>query len=359
MTGFPDGPAVPDGSGPPEESGPSGTSRGSGGSGGSGASGGPGGRVERANGFDRLGGLDDPSDERAGRDIAGGRDVDRDLDDGPGSGRDDGTDPLARLLRPAGGYLSAPPGTFERIRRRAARRRRVRALAGGTAVAAVIAGALFVTGVVTPDGDRTIGPPADHSLASSGPAPSGRPTATPSEQRASGGSGTHTPAAPTSPTPSAGDTAGAPGTVPTTAPTTPDTSPLCTAAQLTATLGGGDAGAGNLYRYLVITNTSGTTCRVAGYPGLSMLDANGKQIGQPATRRKVSYSPVVLKPGGSASDTIHTINQQGTCLATSAQLKMYPPGSKASLKFTGQITDCDDMFEITPFTAGKTGNPPS
>ena len=90
-----------------------------------------------------------------------------------------------------------------------------------------------------------------------------------------------------------------------------------------------------------------------------MLDANGRQIGQPATRRALAYSPVVLEPGGAASATIHTVNQQGTCLATSVRLKMYPPGSKASLKFPGRITDCDDLFEITPFTGGSTGNPPA
>jgi len=135
--------------------------------------------------------------------------------------------------------------------------------------------------------------------------------------------------------------------------------PMCATSQLSAALGGGDAGAGNLYRYLVLTNNSGTTCHLTGFPGVSMLDANGKQIGRPATRTQDGYAPVDLAPGGSASDTIHTINQQGTCLATSAQLRIYPPGSKASLVIPGQITDCDDVFTITPLTSGKTGNPPS
>jgi hypothetical protein len=132
---------------------------------------------------------------------------------------------------------------------------------------------------------------------------------------------------------------------------------MCTAAQLGASLGGGDAGAGNLYRYLVVTNHSKTTCHVAGFPGLSMLDAKGKQIGAPATREPVGYLPVVLRPGESASDTIHTVNQQGTCLPTSTELRIYPPGSKASLVFPGEVTNCDDQFSITPFAAGTTGNP--
>lgn len=274
--------------------------------------------------------------------------------DGPDGGR---TDPLGPLLGPSPGYLPAPPGAFERIRRRAAWRRRLRAGAGGTAAVAVVAGALFVAGVLTPgNGDDVVGPPASSSGTSTAPAPTGRPTARPSASpstvptgsgagAAAGGQG----AAAVTPT------AGGSG-----APTSPDPggTPMCAASHLSAALGGGDAGAGNLYRYLVLTNTGATACHVTGYPGLSMLDANGRQIGQPATRRAMTYSPVVLQPGGTASITLHTANQEGTCLPTSAKLKMYPPGSRASLKFTGAFTDCNDLFEITPFTGGSTGNPP-
>jgi hypothetical protein len=132
--------------------------------------------------------------------------------------------------------------------------------------------------------------------------------------------------------------------------------PMCATAQLSAALGGGDAGAGNLYRYLVLTNTGTTTCHLTGYPGLSMLDANGAQIGRPATRDARTYSAVVLRPGGSASDTIHTVNHQGTCLPASTKLKVYPPGNTASLTIPGVITDCYDTFAITPLAAGTGGN---
>ncbi|WP_406424471.1 DUF4232 domain-containing protein [Streptomyces sp. NBC_01589] len=49
---------------------------------------------------------------------------------------------------------------------------------------------------------------------------------------------------------------------------------------------------------------------------------------------------VVLEPGGSASVTIHTLNRQGACLPTSAQLRIYPPGDTASLVIPGEITNC-------------------
>ncbi|MFI0900680.1 DUF4232 domain-containing protein [Streptomyces sp. NPDC020983] len=134
--------------------------------------------------------------------------------------------------------------------------------------------------------------------------------------------------------------------------------PMCATSQLTASLGGGDAGAGHVYRYLVLTNHSATACHLTGYPGVSVLDASGKQIGAPADRQPSRYSPVVLKPGGSASDTIHTINHMGTCLPTSAKVRIYPPGNTASLVIPGQLTICDKVFTITPMAAGKDGSDP-
>lgn len=133
--------------------------------------------------------------------------------------------------------------------------------------------------------------------------------------------------------------------------------PMCATSQLTGSLGAGDAGAGNIYRYLVLTNHSATTCHLTGFPGVSLLDASGRQIGPAATREHTSYEPVVLKPGGSASDTVHTINHQGTCLPTSTRVRVYPPGNTASLVLAGEITNCHSLLSITPLAAGTGGNP--
>jgi hypothetical protein len=135
--------------------------------------------------------------------------------------------------------------------------------------------------------------------------------------------------------------------------------PMCATSQLSVALGGVDGAAGNFYTNMVFTNHSGSTCHLTGYPGLSMLDASGKQIGQPATRDPFDYAPVVLKPGATASDTIHTVDQQGTCLPTSKQLRVYPPGNTASLVFPGEVTDCYNTFTVTPLLAGVYGNPPN
>ncbi|MFF0052453.1 DUF4232 domain-containing protein [Streptomyces sp. NPDC005498] len=281
-------------------------------------------------------------DDRADGDLTGRLDADR-------------PDPLEPLLRPPATYLVTPPGAFHRIRRRAVRRRRARAVMVAAAAAAVFGGAPYLVGAIsTHGGDELAVPTATGTR--TGPDPhshSPRPATPPSR--------TSPPTVPT-PThrrpgdPSAGTTGPSGRTV---GPSgrTPGTSPMCTASQLTVSLGGGDAGAGNLYRYLVLTNRTSGACQVSGYPGLSLLDAGGEQIGAPATRDRRTYAPVVLEPGGSASVTIHTINRQGECLPTSAQLRIYPPGDTASLVIPGEITNCDDRFSVTPFAAGTSGNP--
>ncbi|WP_152629237.1 DUF4232 domain-containing protein, partial [Streptacidiphilus jiangxiensis] len=82
------------------------------------------------------------------------------------------------------------------------------------------------------------------------------------------------------------------------------TTPMCATSQLTGTLGAGDVGAGQIYRDVVLTNHSSTSCHLTGYPGVSVLDAHGATIGAAATHDPRSYAPVVLAPGGTATTTI-------------------------------------------------------
>jgi hypothetical protein len=130
---------------------------------------------------------------------------------------------------------------------------------------------------------------------------------------------------------------------------------MCTTSQLGGSLGMSDAGAGSVFRVLVLTNNSGISCHLTGYPGLSLLAADGTAIGDPATRDPRSYDPVVLRPGDSASATIRTLNQQDTCLPPSAQLRVYPPGNRAALLIAGQVTACGSVFTVTPLAAGAAG----
>ncbi|SEP00948.1 Protein of unknown function [Actinacidiphila rubida] len=148
-----------------------------------------------------------------------------------------------------------------------------------------------------------------------------------------------------------------PSTASAAAPVRDASTPMCATSQLTASIGDSEGAAGSLFRTLVLTNHSATTCHLTGFPGVSLLDASGTQIGQPATREHEGYTAVVLRPGGTASDTIHTINHMGSCLPTSTSLKVYPPGNTASLVVPAKIDNCSNLFTITPLAAGSNGNP--
>ena len=315
-------------------------------------------------GPDGLGGPDDlgaPDDLGGPGDLGGPDDL---------GGRLPGLEPVESLLRVDVTALPVPSGSFERIRRRATRRRRLRAATGGGLVAAAVVGGLYLLGVPGPQQDTA--PPVTATHGDVGPTLASAPTPSPGAPVPSGSPTVGNvagpaPSASASPAPDSGGAVGlGTATAATTAPagavpTSSPTAVTCAASQLTAALGGGDAGAGNLYRYLVLTNHGSTPCSLTGFPGLSLLDAKGGQLGAPATfDHSMGYARVVLQPGASASDTVHTLNQGATsCSGTSSSLRIYPPGDTASLVIPGQVTLCGGELSVSPFTAGSTGNPPA
>jgi hypothetical protein len=115
---------------------------------------------------------------------------------------------------------------------------------------------------------------------------------------------------------------------------------------LAVSLGGGDAAAGTVYRFLRFTNTSGRTCTIQGFPGVSYVAGeNGTQVGPAAERVEAKGPPVTLKPGAVASVTLGMTNVQNfepaTCHPTSVRgLRVYPPNETASLFVPTSGTGC-------------------
>ena len=107
----------------------------------------------------------------------------------------------------------------------------------------------------------------------------------------------------------------------------------------------GGASAGGTYRALVLTNISADTgCTVAGYPGVSYLDAAGTQVGAPAARSEGGEAvAVTLAPGQSAAAELQeTVAQKyGECqVQQTASLLVYPPEDTASLTVAYPSTGC-------------------
>ncbi|MGA4982909.1 hypothetical protein ACPB9I_12720 [Streptomyces cellulosae] len=92
-------------------------------------------------------------------------------------------DPLAQLLRPTSDHLGPPPGRFETIRRRAARRRLVRTTVGAGLTCAVALLVALPLQSATTTSDRPVSPTVPLAppplTGSPSPSPSTGPTASP------------------------------------------------------------------------------------------------------------------------------------------------------------------------------------
>ena len=158
----------------------------------------------------------------------------------------------------------------------------------------------------------------------------------------------------TSTTSTASSTSGTGGSTSTTSASTS----RCHTSQLAAAVGQPQGAAGSAYVALTLTNKSSTACTLHGYPGVSLLDASGHQIGAPATRAAGPSPTIPLAPGAVASTTVHTLNAgvaPGGCRAPSSSVKIYPPDELDSLTAPGSITICGNTFSVTPIVAGASG----
>lgn len=109
---------------------------------------------------------------------------------------------------------------------------------------------------------------------------------------------------PPSPSPSVPATtpgSSAPSTPPPPAGTSAADTGRCSAAVLDGKVETTEAGAGNRYGKLAVTNTGSGPCTLNGYSGLQLLDAGGGQVPTQLERTpEPGPSPVTLAPGATA-----------------------------------------------------------
>ncbi|MEU0334344.1 DUF4232 domain-containing protein [Streptomyces sp. NPDC006193] len=114
----------------------------------------------------------------------------------------------------------------------------------------------------------------------------------------------------------------------------PATGGRCHTSELRASVGRNDPGAGQENFPLVLTNRSGRTCTLHGYPGAAFVNASGAQLGPDPKREPGSPATVVLKPGQSAWAGLTFSNPEitGAKTATPAALLVTPPDERDHLK---------------------------
>ncbi|HEY1480079.1 MAG TPA: DUF4232 domain-containing protein [Gaiellales bacterium] len=114
------------------------------------------------------------------------------------------------------------------------------------------------------------------------------------------------------------------------------TPPACHAYQLTVSLGQSEGAAGTTYLPIVFKNSSGVTCSLRGYPGVSSVGGDdGHQIGAAARRDPGSVRTIVLRSGASASATygqVQALNYPKACChpQSARGLRVYAPNVTAA-----------------------------
>ena len=107
----------------------------------------------------------------------------------------------------------------------------------------------------------------------------------------------------------------------------------CTAADLTGELKDSDAGAGQRYATLVVTNKSGKACTLFGYGGMELRRKDGERVPTKAERTAdPGPKTVMLPPGQKAGKKLHWSPipageepTDGPCAPTPDVLAVTPP----------------------------------
>jgi hypothetical protein len=124
------------------------------------------------------------------------------------------------------------------------------------------------------------------------------------------------------------------------------TTTACTTAGLVVKLGtNGSGAAGSIYYPLTFTNTSGHTCTIAGYPGVSAVNASGSQLGSPAGRNATNPTTTVSLVNGATATSSLQIAEVGNYSTsvcqptTAAKLRVFPPNQSqsATVAFSGSV----------------------
>ena len=115
------------------------------------------------------------------------------------------------------------------------------------------------------------------------------------------------------------------------------------------------------------TNSGGAPCTLYGFPGVSLTNSSGAQIGAAATRNPSKASTLVtLAPGAKASAELGVANAENypaaTCKPTpSAQLKVFPPNQTQAIEVAFTTTGCavssTHQLSVTAVTAGAGQTP--
>lgn len=177
-------------------------------------------------------------------------------------------------------------------------------------------------------------------------------------------------AAATSATPPVATSAAAPATssaAPSaSAPAAAGGTPSCATRGLHAAVGTVQAAAGSIYQVIDFTNTSGASCTLFGYPGVSLAGGSPvTQIGAAASRSSAASAKTVTLAAGATASALLRITQAENYPTTkcspmpASYLQIYPPNQTTPIFLAYRSTGCSltavKLLSIGVVEAGTAG----
>ncbi len=143
----------------------------------------------------------------------------------------------------------------------------------------------------------------------------------------------------------------------------PSSSAACPTSSLRVKQGIGQGYAGGVYEVIDFTNTSGSTCTLYGYPGVSLVSGPPyTQIGLAAKRStSTPVKLVTLAPGATANALLQIVDALNypppSCGPTKATaLKIYPPNQTAPVYLPNTSNGCAKPVQIMYVGAVQPGS---
>jgi hypothetical protein len=169
------------------------------------------------------------------------------------------------------------------------------------------------------------------------------------------------PASPASPATGTGTGTGA---APVTAPS-PSASQAgtqaCANGTLQVKLGPSEGYAGGVNLAIDFTNTSGASCTLSGYPGVSLVSSPQAQIGLAAKRTTTApVKLVTLAPGATGTAQLQIVDAlnfpTATCSpAQATDLRVYPPNQTAAIFLPSSSKGCAQPVQVLFVGAVQSG----
>jgi hypothetical protein len=135
------------------------------------------------------------------------------------------------------------------------------------------------------------------------------------------------------------------------------TETTCNADELTlSTAQGTGSGAGTVTYNLVLTNIGKRTCTLNGFPGVSLVNDNGNQVGSPAVRAdNYTKKKLTLQPGTKVYAVASVENSSnfddGQCKPGATKFRVYPPNDTGYLSVASPVDTWCPGFMISPVLA--------